>query len=111
MMPTELERDGDFSKTVDAAGKMVVIKETQTGLPFQENKIPPNRITSWGQAILKWLPKPNFSPAASDINYNKANYKLNPISGRISLISFKDFLPKFLVLSISASVFCTRSPI
>ena len=33
-----------------------------------------------------------------------------PISARISLISFKDFRPKFLVFSISASVFCTRSP-
>ena len=30
---------------------------------------------------------------------------------RISLISFNDFRPKFLVLSISASVFCTSSRI
>ena len=29
---------------------------------------------------------------------------------RISLISLSDFRPKFLVLSISASVFCTSSP-
>ncbi len=32
------------------------------------------------------------------------------MSARISLISFSDFRPKFLVLSISASVFCTSSP-
>src|SRR5262245_20121455 len=31
-----------------------------------------------------------------------------PISARISLISFRDLRPKFLVFSISASVFCTN---
>ncbi len=30
---------------------------------------------------------------------------------RISLISFRDFLPKFFVFSISPSVFCTSSRI
>src|SRR5215813_4417117 len=34
----------------------------------------------------------------------------SPISARISLISFRDFRPKFLVFSISASVRWTRSP-
>src|SRR5678815_3763533 len=37
--------------------------------------------------------------------------RLNPMSVRISLISFNDFLPKFFVFSISASDFCTRSAI
>ena len=35
--------------------------------------------------------------------------RLKPISARISLISFKDLRPKFLVLSISVSVFWTSS--
>ncbi len=34
--------------------------------------------------------------------------RVSPISLRTSLISFRDFLPKFLVLSISASVFATN---
>src|SRR6478736_5314499 len=34
-----------------------------------------------------------------------------PIVERISLISFNDFRPKFLVLRMSCSVFCTSSPI
>src|SRR5439155_674196 len=34
----------------------------------------------------------------------------SPISCRNSLISFSDLRPKFLVLSISCSVFCTSSP-
>ena len=33
------------------------------------------------------------------------------ICNKSSLISFRDFLPKFGVLSISDSVFCTKSPI
>src|ERR1039457_4086242 len=37
--------------------------------------------------------------------------RLRPIELRISLISFSDFRPKFFVFSISASVFCTSSPI
>src|SRR5882672_8423677 len=36
--------------------------------------------------------------------------RLKPIDDRISLISFSDLRPKFLVFSISASVFCTSSP-
>src|SRR5215467_7166465 len=34
----------------------------------------------------------------------------SPISPRMVVISFSDFLPKFLVLSSSDSIFCTRSP-
>src|SRR5574339_1253552 len=37
--------------------------------------------------------------------------RLRPMSVKISLISFNDFLPKFFVFSISASDFCTRSAI
>src|SRR5437879_5581844 len=36
--------------------------------------------------------------------------RLSPIEERISLISFSDLRPKFFVFSISASVFCTSSP-
>src|SRR5689334_14867633 len=37
--------------------------------------------------------------------------RLSPILVRISLISLSDFRPKFRVLSISGSFFCTSSPI
>lgn len=37
--------------------------------------------------------------------------RLSPISDKISLISFKDLRPKFLVFNISASLFATSSPI
>src|SRR5439155_1180192 len=37
MMPTELERGGDFSQTFDAGGKLIVIKDPLTGQPFPGN--------------------------------------------------------------------------
>ena len=59
MMPTELERGGDFSQTFDAGGKLIVIKDPLTGQPFPGNVIPPNRLNANGLAIIDMLPLPN----------------------------------------------------
>src|SRR6266571_565608 len=58
-MPTELERKGDFSKSVDNTGKPVVITDPTTGKPFDGNIIPANRINKSGQALLNFFPLPN----------------------------------------------------
>ncbi len=58
-VPTAAERLGDFSQTRDGAGIPVVIKDPTTGLPFQGNIIPPNRITTLGSQVPAWLPQPN----------------------------------------------------
>ena len=60
-VPTEAERRGDFSQTVDGAGIPVIIKDPTTGQPFQGNIIPSNRITTLGAQVLAWMPKPNVS--------------------------------------------------
>jgi|RhiMetdeSRZDD1v2_1073273.scaffolds.fasta_scaffold49125_3 carboxypeptidase family protein/TonB-dependent receptor-like protein len=60
-VPTEAERRGDFSQTVDGAGVPVVIKDPTTLQPFQGNLIPSNRITTLGAQVLAWMPKPNVS--------------------------------------------------
>jgi hypothetical protein len=59
MMPTELERRGDFSQTLDAAGKLIVIRDPQTGAAFQGNVIPANRLDPNGLALINMLPLPN----------------------------------------------------
>jgi hypothetical protein len=59
MMPTELERQGDFSQTYDAAGKLIVIKDPVTGQAFPGNRIPATRIDPNGLAVMKLLPLPN----------------------------------------------------
>ena len=49
MMPTELERRGDFSQTLDAAGRLIVVRDPVTRLPFPNNVIPKEMIdrTAW----------------------------------------------------------------
>lgn len=59
-MPTELERNGDFSRSFDTSGKLIPIKDPLTGQQFPGNIIPLSRINPIGQAILKSFPKPNY---------------------------------------------------
>jgi carboxypeptidase family protein/TonB-dependent receptor-like protein len=80
-VPTEAERAGDFSKTVDGNGNRIFIKDplltgpcnatNQAGC-FRDgdllNKIPANRFYSNGQAILNLYPLPNVS-GRNDFNY------------------------------------------
>src|SRR5215470_5386083 len=60
-VPTDAERRGDFSKTVDQAGVPVTIIDPTTQKPFDGNIIPSNRITTLEAQVLAWMPKPNVS--------------------------------------------------
>ncbi|HET9832052.1 MAG TPA: TonB-dependent receptor, partial [Vicinamibacterales bacterium] len=70
-MPTALERQGDFSQTFDANGRLMFIKDplsagacsvTTGGLGcFPGNIIPKNRIDPNGLAILNYMPLPNVN--------------------------------------------------
>jgi hypothetical protein len=66
--PTALERAGDFSKTFDTGGRLIVIRDPVTGLAFPDNKIPTNRIDANGQKLLSIFPLPNFVDPTN--NYN-----------------------------------------
>lgn len=59
-VPTELERVGDFSQSVDLNNKLIPVKDPTTGKPFPENKIPLSRIDPSGRALLNMFPLPNF---------------------------------------------------
>lgn len=59
-VPTELERAGDFSQTVDLNQKQITIIDPDTRQPFAGNVVPPSRINASGQALLNIFPKPNF---------------------------------------------------
>jgi hypothetical protein len=59
-VPTELERAGNFSQSVDVGGKLIVVKDPDTQQPFAGNIVPASRIDPNGQALLKFLPAPNF---------------------------------------------------
>jgi hypothetical protein len=69
LVPTIAERGGDFSHSVDGAGKPITIVDPTTGLPFAGNVIPANRIYAPGAAVLKFLPAPNTTAGGSGYNY------------------------------------------
>lgn len=60
-MPTALERQGNFSKSLAANGKLITITDPTTGAPFPGNIIPANRINGLGQAILNFYPLPSYT--------------------------------------------------
>lgn len=95
-VPTQLERRGDFSQSLDVNGALIVVRDPfNNRAPFPGNVIPPDRIDRNGQALLNFLPLPNFTNRAiSGGNYNyvfqdvvdqpkrtdtlKIDYNLNP---------------------------------
>jgi len=80
-MPTALERAGDFSQTTQTNGSPFFIRDplatgacsSTTGGPgcFANNKIPSNRISPLGLALLNLFPQPNFFDiSVSNRQYN-----------------------------------------
>ena len=72
--PTELERNGDYSQSLDVNGRLIPITDPQTGRPFPGNVIPRNRIDPAGQAILRFFPGPNFIDPDPN-NRHRWNYR------------------------------------
>lgn len=70
-VPTDLERAGDFSQSLEVNNKLIVVTDPATGQPFSGNRIPVSRTDSNGQALLKFFPAPNFfDRTISGGNYN-----------------------------------------
>lgn len=60
-VPTELERAGDFSQSLELNNQLVLVRDPFGGnQPFAGNRIPSSRVNPNGQALLKVLPLPNF---------------------------------------------------
>jgi hypothetical protein len=68
-VPTAAERNGDFSQTVDGAGKAIPIIDPTTGVAFPGNIIPASRLYAPGVAILKFLPTANTTAGGNNYNY------------------------------------------
>jgi hypothetical protein len=69
--PTDLERKGDFSQTVDRAGGLLIAMDPLTGQPFPGNVIPPERGDAVGKGFLNFYPMPNRTDwSDGDNSYN-----------------------------------------
>jgi hypothetical protein len=73
-MPTALEREGDFSQSVDTNGRQIRVTDPTTKAAFPGNIIPASRITKTGQAILKFFPLPNYVDPDPTL-VNSQNYR------------------------------------
>jgi len=80
-VPSALEREGNFSQTYDAQGRLINIRDPRTGLAcnavsggpgcFPDNIIPRDRINpNHMQAMLKIMPLPEYDPRTTSGNYN-----------------------------------------
>jgi hypothetical protein len=70
VIPTDLERAGNFSRSLDANGKLVLIKDplasgsctaTNSSACFPGNIIPASRFSPIAQQLLRYFPSPNFT--------------------------------------------------
>jgi Carboxypeptidase regulatory-like domain/TonB-dependent Receptor Plug Domain len=74
-MPTEAERQGDFSQTFDLQGRLVTIRDPLTGQPFPGNRIPSTRHEPMGVQLLSIFPTPNTNDPACRCNYQKSGFQ------------------------------------
>ncbi len=74
-VPTELERAGDFSRSVDGRGALIVVRDPSTGAPFPGNIVPRERIDGVGQKMLNFIPRPNYAPGPGHPQFNQVNFQ------------------------------------
>ncbi len=63
-VPTELERTGNFSQSVNAEGQPIEIYDPATGQLFQDNTIPSGMVSGQANALLAFYPLPKRSAGA-----------------------------------------------
>ncbi|HJR57937.1 MAG TPA: carboxypeptidase regulatory-like domain-containing protein [Vicinamibacterales bacterium] len=67
-VPTEAERNGDFSGARIPGCSPPIPTDPLTGQPFPGNRIPADRLSPGGQAFLSLYPLPNVTPGAGSCN-------------------------------------------
>jgi len=98
-MPTALERQGNFSQTLDTNGKLIPVNDPKNKVngvsqPFPGNIIPPSRLDSNGIALLNILPLPNFiNPAITGYNYNYQILEVQDFPKRFQVFKI-DYVPR-----------------
>ena len=60
-VPTQAERTGDFSQSLDSTGQLIKVIDPTTGTQFPGNVIPAARFSALGQKILNFFPLPNYT--------------------------------------------------
>jgi hypothetical protein len=93
-MPTQLEKTGDFSKSVTTTGALIPISDPNTQTVFPGNIIPANRISPQGQAMLNLFPNPSPLGLALDptgnrgYNFRYPQQQLRPLDDKILRVDY-----------------------
>ena len=96
LMPTALERSGDFTQSVTPLGQPVRVLDPTTGQPFSGNFIPASRLSPQALSLLTLFPKPNFAgstrynfqtPLISDMHQDALQGRASKPIGRKNFIS------------------------
>jgi hypothetical protein len=78
LMPTLLQRAGDFSQTVDGFGNAVQLRDPVTGIPFAGNQIPLDRISPQAATLLALYPQPQLGTTG------RYNYQIPAFSSNVN---------------------------
>ncbi|MBC8165165.1 MAG: TonB-dependent receptor [Bryobacteraceae bacterium] len=87
IVPTELERGGDFSKS--AVRVPITLFDPLSGSPFPDNRIPASRLNSAAKGLLRFVPFPNQPGNVQNYHYvtsaarnnGQANLRINQTIG------------------------------
>jgi trimeric autotransporter adhesin len=93
-MPTQAERNGDFSGLLNTSGQQVIIYDPLTKLPFPGNVIPAGRINPVAAAMIKYLPLPDVNVDNGSNNYNRTSLINNKFESEIALKAEHKFTDK-----------------
>ncbi len=91
-LPTELERRGDFSQTLDQNNRLIPIIDPSTRTPFPGNVIPPARIDPNGRRLLNVFPLPNRLDRGQTLgayNYEFQDFQDVPKRGQLLRIDYR----------------------
>lgn len=73
-VPTDAERSGDFSKSIDSTGKPITIYQPGTGTPFAGNQIPAGDQVAGIQSVYNLYVQPNLaSYGVSQDSFNRVD--------------------------------------
>jgi hypothetical protein len=86
-VPTQANRDGDFSDLRTSAGQPIIIYDPRTRLPFAGNAIPQDRLDPVALAALQYFPLPNrqgtSTNAGNYVGNNESTLDRDIIVGRV----------------------------
>jgi len=106
-VPTQLERRGDFTQSIDLNGRIIPITDPTSRQVYPGNVIPASRLDPSGLALLKVFPEPNFADrgvSGGRYNYVFQDENQTPIRMENARIDYNVTQNHSLALTIASFV-------